>query len=144
MLRNIFTKSANVEGKTMNYGYKRTVALPFDVTMKKVKETLMSNGFGILTEINVTETMKKKLDEDLGYRYVILGACNPPFAQKALSAEKDIGLLLPCNIIVYEEQGNTAVSAILPTTAMSFIDNKQLNTIAFQVEEKLKQAVDAL
>jgi uncharacterized protein (DUF302 family) len=96
-----------------------------------------------LTEIDVQATMKKQLNVDTG-KYVILGACNPPFAHKALLAEKDIGLLLPCNVIVYEDAGKSYVSAVLPTAAMSMVKNQELSGIAIQVEAKLKKAVDNL
>ena len=88
-------------------------------------------------------TLKKKLNVDFD-KYVILGACNPPFAYQALQAEQDIGLLLPCNIIVYETKGHTYVSAMLPTAAMSMVENEALRGIALQVEEKLKKVIDRI
>ena len=88
-------------------------------------------------------TLKKKLDVDYD-NYIILGACNPPFAYQALQAEKDIGLLLPCNIIVYDTEGKTFVSAMLPTVAMSMVENDKLRDIALQVEGKLKKVVDSI
>jgi len=125
----------------MRYGYKRQVKITHDDAVKKAREELQKEGFGILTEIDVKATLKKKLDVEYG-NYIILGACNPPFAYQALQTEKDIGLLLPCNVIVYEQDGNIYVSAILPTVAMSMVENENLRDIAEQVEEKLKKVVD--
>ncbi|MCK9211789.1 MAG: DUF302 domain-containing protein [Ignavibacteriaceae bacterium] len=125
----------------MEYGYKRKGALSFLETVKKTKDELAKEGFGILTEIDVKATLKKKLNIE-HENYLILGACNPSFALKALQAEKDIGLLLPCNVIVYEEDGAVFVSAILPTVAMRMVENPVLADIAKTVEEKLKKAVN--
>lgn len=125
----------------MTYGYKKKTALTFPQTVAKIREELAKEGFGILTEIDVKATLKKKLD--VAYdNYLILGACNPPFAYKALQTEKDIGLLMPCNVIVYEETGSVWVSAILPTVTASLTENPAVITIAKQVEEKLKLAID--
>jgi uncharacterized protein (DUF302 family) len=125
----------------MDYGYKKQVALPYERAVERTREELQKEGFGVLTEIDVKATIKKKLDADFD-KYVILGACNPPFAYKALLAERDIGLLLPCNVIVYEKGVKSFVSAIVPTVAMSMVENEQLRGIAVQVEEKLKKVVD--
>ncbi len=125
----------------MEYGYKRQVKLAYNEAVKKVREELQKEGFGVLTEIDVKATLKKKLDVDYG-NYVILGACNPPFAYQALQAEKDIGLLLPCNVIVYEEGAKTFVAAILPTGAMSMVENEKLAGVARQVEAKLKKVIE--
>ena len=127
----------------MNYGYKKQIALSFEAAVEKVKTELAKEGFGILTEIDVQATLRKKLDVDYN-RYVILGACNPPFAYQALQADKEIGLLLPCNVIVYEDGGKTLVSTILPTVAMGMVQNPSLADIAKQVEEKMKKVVDAI
>lgn len=123
------------------YGYKKSVDLPYEKVVEKTKEELKKEGFGVLTEINVKQTLKKKLDVDFN-KYVILGACNPPFAYKALQAELDIGLMLPCNIIVYEKENKVFVSAIVPTVAMGMIKNEKLRKVAEQVEEKLKRVID--
>jgi uncharacterized protein (DUF302 family) len=125
----------------INYGYKKETNLSYDEAVAKTKESLSQEGFGVLTEIDVQATLKKKLNVEYG-RYVILGACNPPFAYQALQAEKDIGLLLPCNVIVYEDSGKIFVSAILPTVAMKESNNPDLAEIAIQVENKLKKVVD--
>ena len=127
----------------MKYGYKRKVPLPFGEAVEKVREELSKEGFGILTEIDVKATLKKKLGIEYE-NYLILGACNPPFAQKALKAEKDIGLLLPCNVIVYEEGGEVFVSAVRPTVAMKVVGNPSLAEVGKTVEEKLKKVVDAV
>lgn len=127
----------------MKYGYKRNIPLSFAEAVEKTKKELEKEGFGVLTEIDVKATLKKKLDIDYG-SYLILGACNPPFALSALKAEKDIGLFLPCNMVIYEEKGDVFVSAILPTVAMGMTENPSLADIAKTVEVKLKKVVDAL
>ncbi len=125
------------------YGCKKQVNTSFEEALQRTKEELQKEGFGVLTEIDVKATLKKKLDVDYD-NYLILGACNPPFAYQALQAEKDIGLLLPCNVIVYEDGGKTFVSAILPTVAMSMVENEKLRSIAVQVEQKLKKVIDSI
>ena len=127
----------------MEYGYRIKGKGPFAEVLQKTREELAKEGFGILTEIDVKATLKKKLNVDFD-NYVILGACNPPFAYQALQAERDIGLLLPCNVIVYEADGAVYVSAIVPTVAMSMVDNDSLSDIAIQVEMKLKKVVDSI
>lgn len=127
----------------MNYYYKKQVQLSFKEAVEKTKEGLGKEGFGILTEIDVKATLKKKLDKEYD-NYIILGACNPPLAYQALIAEIDIGLLLPCNVIVYEDKGRIFVSAIVPSIAMGMIENVQLKEIAKEVDEKLKKVVDAI
>lgn len=125
----------------MNYGNKRQVNLPYQQAVAKVREELKKEGFGVLTEIDVKETLKKKLNVDFD-NYIILGACNPPFAYKALQAERDIGLLMPCNVIVYEDKGKTYVVATRPTITMNVVKNEKLESVAGEVEQKLKNAVD--
>ena len=125
----------------MDYGYKKQIDAPFADVVSKVKEELKKEGFGVLTEIDVKDTMKKKIDADYD-NYVILGACNPKFADKALKADKQIGLLLPCNVVVYEDGEIVTVSAIVPTVAMSVADVSELAEVASEVEEKLKRVVD--
>lgn len=127
----------------MKYGYKKQVESSFDRAVKDTREELLKEGFGILSEIDVKETLKKKLGIEYG-NYLILGACNPPFAHQALQAEKDIGLLLPCNVIVYEDGNKVFVAAILPTAAMGIVANEDLVEIAKRVEEKLKKVVDRI
>ena len=125
------------------YGYKKALEAPYEEVVQKTVEELKKGGFGVLTEIDVKATLKKKLDVDFD-KYIILGACNPPFAYQSLQAERDIGLLLPCNIIVYEQENKTYVSAILPTVAMNMVQNEGLRDIALQVEAKLKKVVDSI
>lgn len=127
----------------MKYGYSTKVALPFAEAVTKTKEALTKEGFGVLTEIDVKATMKKKLDLEYD-NYLILGACNPTFAHQALQTEKEIGLLLPCNVIVYEAADDVYVSAIMPSVAMSMVHNEQVERIAQEVEVKLKNVIDAL
>ena len=123
------------------YGYKIKVKMGFDEAIQKVKEELIKEGFGVLTEIDVTATLKKKLNVDFK-KYVILGACHPPSAYLALQAEEDIGLLLPCNIIIYKVQEQTIISAIKPSVAMQMVDNPQLTKISEDIEGKLIQIIN--
>lgn len=123
------------------YGYNKKLNMDFEETIQKTREELKKEGFGVLTEIDVKETLKKKLGVEFD-NYIILGACNPSFAYKALQSEHEIGLMLPCNVIIYEKEGKTFVSAILPTIAMGIINNENLKAIAVQIEEKLKKVVD--
>jgi uncharacterized protein (DUF302 family) len=123
------------------YGYSKKVEMSFNEAIEKTKKELSKEGFGILSEIDVKETLKAKLG--VGYDdYVILGACNPPLAYQTLKAEKEIGLLLPCNVIVYKEGGETHVSAVLPSTLMSIVGNDDLKDTAKEVESKLARAID--
>ena len=127
----------------MDYFYKKETPLAFGVAVEKTKAELAKEGFGILTEIDVKATLKKKLD--VAYdNYTILGACNPPLAYQALQAEKNIGLLLPCNVVVYEDGGKVYVSAIVPSVAMSTVQNPSLEVIATEVDGKLKRVIDAV
>ncbi len=127
----------------MSYGFKKQVDLTFDEAVLKVRTELSKEGFGILTEIDVKSTLKKKLDVDYE-NYLILGACNPPFAYQAFEAEKEIGLLLPCNLIVYVDNGKIYVSAINPLEAMYVVENKKLKEVAKKVKEKLKRVIDLI
>lgn len=126
------------------YGFSKKLDTSFEKAVEKATAALKEEGFGVLTEIDVTATLKKKLDVDFR-RYIILGACNPPNAYKALSVELEIGLLLPCNVIVYEtEDGGSVVAAINPMVALGFVDNPALQDVAQQVTEKLQRAVARL
>ena len=126
----------------MSYAFTKEVPLTYEEAILKVTEELKKEGFGVLTEIDVKATLKKKLDVDFN-KYIILGACNPPFAYKSLQAQEDIGLLLPCNVIVYENKdGKTIVSAINPKAMLSVIPNTELDEISMQVAEKLSRVVD--
>jgi uncharacterized protein (DUF302 family) len=128
---------------TMPYGYTKHVELSFEVCVEKTKNELKEEGFGILTEIDVQTTLKKKLNVDYD-KYFILGACHPQSAYKALTAVKEIGLLLPCNVILYEDKGNVFVSAIKPSIAMKELHVDAIKTLACEIEEKLKRVVDNL
>ncbi len=129
--------------KVIMYQYKKEVGMSYAEAVARAREELQKEGFGVLTEIDVKATLKKKLDVDFD-DYIILGACNPPMAHKALQAEQDLGLMLPCNMIVYSKKGKTFVAAIKPTVQMEKIKNPKLNGIAVQVEEKLKKVVDSI
>ncbi len=124
------------------YNYKRSVSSGYADAVAKVKDELKKEGFGVLTEIDVKQTLKTKLNVDFD-DYIILGACNPPLAYQALTAEQDIGVLLPCNVIVYVKGGKTYVSAVLPTVQLGKVGNPKLIPISEQVENKLKKVVDA-
>ena len=128
----------------MEYYFKKSLSNSFDEAIVKVTEELKKEGFGILTEIDVQETLKKKLDVETN-PYRILGACNPPFAHKALQTEKEIGLMLPCNVIVYiNDNSETVVATINPIASMQAIDNPQLSKIAAVVRDKLKSVIERL
>lgn len=128
----------------INYGFSKVVDLGYEEAIEKVTEELKKEGFGILTEIDVKETLKKKLDVDFK-PYKILGACNPPFAYKSLQAEEQIGLMLPCNVIVYVNDDNeTIVAAIDPMASMQAVKNDKLGEVAETIQSKLKKVVERL
>ena len=136
-----FAQANKEDSNKLDYGFSKIVNLSYEQALEKVTQELKKEGFGIITEIDVKATMKKKLDVD--YRpYKILGACNPKFAHQALMAEEQIGLMLPCNVIVYEnESGKTVVSAINPAAAMGAIENPELKKVAKTVQDKLKKVI---
>ena len=125
------------------YSYKKSISIGYADTVTKIREELKKEGFGVLTEIDVKQTLKTKLNVDFD-EYIILGACNPPYAYQALTAERDIGVLLPCNVTVYTQAGKTYVSTILPTVQLGKVGNPELTPIAEEIETKLKKAVDAV
>ncbi len=127
----------------MEYGFSKTVDLSYEDAIRKVTEELQKEGFGVLTTIDVKETLKRKLDVDFT-RYVILGACNPPFAYKALQAEEQIGLLLPCNVIVYERKGKTVVGAFDPMVMTALLGNEKIQPIATELKQRLERVVSAV
>jgi Uncharacterized conserved protein len=127
----------------INYGFTKELNIPYETVIELVREALKKEGFGVLTEIDVKEKMKEKLGIDMN-KYIILGACNPPNAYKAILTEENIGLMLPCNVIVYEKGSKTVLSVIRPTVAMQMVDNVELQKIAEAVEEQLKKAFDAI
>jgi uncharacterized protein (DUF302 family) len=128
----------------MKYGYTKAVDSSVSVAIEALHKSLASEGFGILSEIDVQATLKKKLGVEDFDEYVILGACNPGFAYEALQSETEIGLLLPCNLIVYRKDDRVYISTMLPSVAMSVIDNQSLSEIASEVELKLKRVVDSV
>jgi uncharacterized protein (DUF302 family) len=128
----------------MKYYFSKTIAESFDNAIQKVTEALKAEGFGILTEIDIKATLKKKLDVDF-YNYKILGACNPPFAYKALLAEDKIGVMLPCNVIVQEKvAGQVEVSAVDPAASMQAIENEELADIATEIRARLQKVIEQL
>jgi len=131
--------------QTTRYGISTTVSLPYEEAVERTREALAEEGFGILTEIDVAATLKKKIDVDFR-PYVILGACNPPLAHRALTAERDIGLLLPCNVIVYagDEKGTSVVAAMDPRAALGLTGNAEIRPLAEEVSGILHRALEAI
>lgn len=127
----------------MSYGFSKTLNLSYEEAVEKVADELKKEGFGVLTSINVKETLKKKINVDFE-KYVILGACNPVLAHKALQTEEEIGLLLPCNVVVYEKDDETKVSIFNPMTMTKIVDNDSLKTVAEEVNTKLRRVLEAL
>ena len=127
----------------MSYYFSKKSPLGFEEAIEKVTEALKSEGFGILTEIDVKETLKKKLDVDF-HSYIILGACNPPFAYQALQVEDKVGLMLPCNVIVQEKENGSEISAVDPVASMQAIDNPKLGEIAGEIRKRLHRVIDSL
>lgn len=125
------------------YGLSTNLDMPFDDALERVKEALQSEGFGVLTEIDVQDTLKQKLQIDFR-KYQIIGACNPPLAHRALQAELEVGLLLPCNVIVYEGDGGTTVTAFDPSAVMGLAKNPALEDVAREAKERLKRALESL
>ncbi len=128
----------------MEYYFTKTITGNFDDAIQKVTEALKAEGFGVLTEIDLKATLKKKLDVDF-YNYKILGACNPPYAYKALLAEDKIGTMLPCNVIVQEKiKGQVEVSAVDPVASMQAIENEKLAEIALEIRDRLQKIISGL
>jgi uncharacterized protein (DUF302 family) len=126
----------------MTYYFAKEINLNFEAAITRVTEELKKEGFGVLTEIDVKATLKKKLDEDFR-NYRILGACNPPFAHQALEVEPHIGLMLPCNVVVQEgANGGTIISAIDPVASMQAVENESLGKVAEQVRAKLQRVIE--
>jgi uncharacterized protein (DUF302 family) len=130
--------------RAIAYGMGKTVALPYEQAVERTRAALQKEGFGILTEIDVQATLKKKLDVDFR-KYVILGACNPPLAYRGFQAELDIGLLLPCNVIVYEEDaGHSRVAILDPVAQLGISGRQDLEPVALEAKQKLERALAAL
>lgn len=125
------------------YGISRELSIPFDEAVATVTALLEEEGFGVLTSIDIRETLQRKLNVNFK-RYTILGACNPHFAHKALQAEEEIGLLLPCNVIVYEKNDHTAVSAFNPMVLAEMTDNATVTGVAHEVQLKLQSVINRL
>ena len=131
-------------GHALDYYFSKVLDMPVEQAVQRVTEALAAKGFGILTTIDIAATLKKRLDVDFR-PYVILGACNPPFAYKALTSEDKIGTMLPCNVIVQEVgEGRSEVAAVDPIASMQAIENPELATIAGEVRELLKGVVAGL
>jgi uncharacterized protein (DUF302 family) len=122
------------------YGISKTVDAPFADMVARTREALKGEGFGVLCDIDVRETLKQKLGIERD-DYLILGACNPPLAHRALEAENEVGLLLPCNVIVYAAGGGTTVSAIDPAVMLGMIDNPALADVATEVRQRLERVI---
>lgn len=127
----------------MEYGFSKNINTPYEKAVEKVTDELKKEGFGVLTSIDVKETLKKKIDVDFK-KYVILGACNPPLAHKALESEEQLGLLLPCNVIVYENNGGSTVAFFDPMIMTQLIDNEKLKAVAQEVQSKMKRVFEAV
>ena len=125
------------------YGFVKELDMTFEKAVDEVTKELKKEGFGILTQIDVQQKFKEKLNVDFK-KYVILGACNPPNAHNAILAEETIGLMLPCNVIVYEKGDKTVVGIIKPTAVMGMIENEKLKDIAENVEAKLKKVFESI
>jgi len=138
------TDNSKQEEESMAYYFSKTLQMSFDEAVAKVTEELKKGGFGILTDIDVQATLKKKMNADFR-KYRILGACNPPYAYQALLAEDKIGTMLPCNVIVQEiAEGKVEVAAIDPIASMQAIQNPKLGSIAIEVQAKLRKVIDNL
>ena len=130
-------------GREIGYGYSRTLEMPFESAVERAREALKAEGFGVLCEIDVSQKLKEKLGVDFP-RYLILGACNPPLAHQALLREMDLGLLLPCNVVVYEKAGRQVVAAIDAQKMLSVVGNPELDKVAGQVNARLHKVIDSL
>ena len=126
-----------------DYGLRARLDMPYEQAVEKVMAALKEEGFGVLTEIDVKATLKKKLDADFR-RYVILGACNPPLAYQALSTELEIGLLLPCNVIVYEEDGGSVLSIVDPISMLGVVESAELEPVADDARARLERVIEAV
>ncbi|MBK6488363.1 MAG: DUF302 domain-containing protein [Gemmatimonadetes bacterium] len=131
--------------QTTRYGLGITVALAYDVAVDRTRAALQHEGFGVLTDIDIRATLKKKLEVDFR-PYVILGACNPPLAHQALRAERDIGLLLPCNVIVYagDTAGTSVIAALDPVAVMELTEREDIRAVALEVRQRLERALAAI
>lgn len=127
----------------MKYGFSKATDYSFEQAIEKVTEELKKEGFGVLTTIDVKDTLKKKIDVDFK-KYTILGACNPKLAHSALQVEEELGLLLPCNVIVYEKKDKTIVSIFDPRVMTLVIENPEMKSVAEEVKNKLQRVLEAV
>ena len=127
----------------MQYGFSKETTYSFEQAVDKVTEELKKEGFGVLTSIDVKDTLKKKINVDFK-KYTILGACNPPLAHQALQVEEKLGLLLPCNIVVYEKEEKTVISVFDPNIMAHLIDNPEMKPVAEEVKKKLQKVLAAV
>lgn len=132
-----------MQAENFGYGIKRTFDGPFGSVVESVRNALKAEGFGVITEIDMKEKFKEKLDKDFS-DYLILGACNPPFAFEALEADIDIGLLLPCNVAVYQDEGRTTVSVLDAAKMLSLTGSGEMQTMADEVNTRLKRALESI
>jgi uncharacterized protein (DUF302 family) len=127
----------------LRYGMRRTLAGSVPAAIERVRAALKDEGFGVLTEINVQATLREKLGEEMA-PFVILGACNPPLAHRALTAEPEVGMLLPCNVVVREADGAVLVEAMDPAAAMGIVGNPAVEAVAAEARQRLERALEAL
>jgi uncharacterized protein (DUF302 family) len=127
----------------LKYGFGKSLELPFETALQKTREALAAEGFGVLCEIDIKKKLKEKLGVDFA-NYIILGACNPPLAYGALQQEMNLGLLLPCNVVVYEKEGKTFVAAIDAVKMLSIVENSVLEATAQQVNAKLQKVINSV
>jgi uncharacterized protein (DUF302 family) len=137
------TSAILCEVRQVSYYFSTILDLPFDDAVAHATDALKSEGFGVLTDIDVSATLKKKLDVDFR-SYRILGACNPPFAHKALLSEDKIGTMLPCNVILQQTSEGVEVAAVDPTASMQAVDNPELFGVAQEVQARLRRVIDSL
>jgi uncharacterized protein (DUF302 family) len=124
-------------------GFSTRLKVDYEQAVQAARAALQEQGFGVLTEINIKATLKQKLDKDFR-RYVILGACNPPLAHRALEADPSVGLLLPCNVIVYEEGAGCVVAAVDPLALLGVLDNPALREVAAEADRRLRRVIEKL
>lgn len=131
------------QAERSSYGFSKTVDIPYAEAVERARTALQNEGFGVLCEIDIKEKLKEKLGVDFR-NYIILGACNPPLAYETLQREINVGLLLPCNVIVYESDGRTVVSAIDAAKMLSVVGNPELEATAQQVSARLQRVIDVI
>lgn len=135
-------KTAPILGGVGGYGIGKMTSLSYEDAVERVRETLQEESFGVLTEIDVANTLQEKVGKDIGGRYIILGACNPNLAYRAVTNEPEIGLLLPCNVVVAETDKGTYVGAVDPRQMMGFVGNEALDEVAEEARAHLIRAID--